>query len=452
VAVTVTSQTAAGAPFGVFTLDGEKKREVENHPFELLLQHPNPMQSRFEFMEAMIGFREITGNAYVWLNRTTPDAPPSEMWLIPPQQIEPVPDERMYIKGYAYDPGDGRKIPLERWEVCHLKRFHPRNRFVGLSPIEALAITAQGDLAMSKWNTNFFDKDNAKPAGALAFADRINNSDWETMKRDLIKEHGGTERKLMTLRGAGQGGVQWVQFGINQRDMEFLAAREFNKEEIYSAFAPGLSSMLAINATEANSKVGKATFREMAIWPIHQAVGEKFTADILPAYGDNLVGQFEDVRVVDRAIVIQEQETAYQVMTISEAREKFYDLEPLGDDRDDQLVTGAPAPTEPETDLAPEPPEVATTAPPEPSETPEAIKRVSVVDVKPKSDLKADLHRWQRKSIKRVKAGRAALCEFESEFIPDSLSEAIKGALETTTTAPAVHGLFEGVIVWEGYP
>jgi HK97 family phage portal protein len=442
VAVTITAQTAAGAQFNVSEWQGEKTTSIENHPFELLLRNPNPLQSRLEFLEALFAFRQLTGNAYIWLNRTTPDAPPSEMWIIPSQQIEPIPDKNLYISGYAYDPGDGRKIPLETWEVCHLKRYHPRNQFVGLSPIEALAITATGDLAMAQWNTNFFDKQHAKPAGALAFADRINDADWERIKRDVRDDHGGVSRKMMMLRNAGTAGAKWIQFGVSQKDMEFLRGREFNKEEIFAAFAPGLSSMLAVNATEANSKTGKATFAETTIWPSHQAVAEKFTSDILPAYGDNLVGAFEDVRVTDRALALQEQTTAYQVMTISEAREKFYNLGPLGDARDSTLVAGTAAPIEP---IDVEPP------PPAPTRAKEATP--------PTPDpVRADLLRWQRKATKRAKAGRTG-CAFESAAIAPTLNAAIRGALDAAADVDAVRAVFAAVLdggdlapLWENYP
>lgn len=59
-------------------------------------------------------------------------------------------------------------------------------------------------------------------------------------------------RKLMLLRGVGQGGVSWVQMGMSQKDMEFLAGRAFNREELYDALAPGLTSSLSKNATQAN--------------------------------------------------------------------------------------------------------------------------------------------------------------------------------------------------------
>lgn len=532
VAVSITAQTAASEPLHVKKLVGEKTEHIDNHPFELLLRRPNPLQSRAEFLEALVGYRQLTGNAYIWLNRGSPDAPPSELWLIPPSAIEPVPDQRLYIKGYAYDPGSGRKIMLEPWEICHLKRFHPLNRFVGLSPIEALALTATGDMAMTKWNVNYFDKQHAKPAGALAFADPIAESDWETMKRDIETQYGGTQRRMMLLRNAGKSGVSWLQFGVNQKDMEFLAGRTFNKEEIFAALAPGLSSMLAVNATEANSMAGRATFSEMTVWPIHQAIAEKFSSDILPAYGEDLVGEFDDVRVTDRVTQLQEQQVAYRVLTIKEAREQFYNLPPLGDARDDQLVEGdgvsvgeASPDGEAETPatgqkaseifgyhielgvvsrnearaslgldplaradedqlqdaqrrlsvvqaarLAGLPLEESlqlagmTIDLPEPNPTPPQLAPFTGQQPAPAEDedddmpaVRADLLRWQRKAVKRAKAGQGGACPFESAAIPASLSEAIGGALEEAETPGEVRSVFRPVLdghllAWESYP
>lgn len=104
-------------------------------------------------------------------------------------------------------------------------------------------------------------------------------------------------------------------------------------------YAPGLASMLAVNATEANSKAGKATFMEMAIWPQLVSIAEKITNDLLPIYGDNLVGAFDDVRIADRGMQLAEQNAASQVQTIDEMRQVFYSLPPLEDGRGQRLLS-----------------------------------------------------------------------------------------------------------------
>jgi len=350
IAVHAVASTAATTALNVVRLEGEDENAEINHPFEKLLDRPNPLQSRYEFLESVFSYRALTGNAYVWLNRPSANVEPSEMWIIPSHKIRPVPDKNLYLRGYIYEPGDGQEIPLELHEVAHFKKFNPLNSFLGMSPIEALATVAVGDMAMTRWNTNFFDKDNAKVPGALAFADPIMDADWERMRADIRKEHGGVKRSLMMLRNVGKGGVEWVNMAMSQKDMEFLNARNANRSEIFSMFAPGLDSILAINATEANALSGKRTFIELGVWPAMVAVAEKFTNDVLPAYGPNLRAEFDDIRITDRALELQEQAAFSQVGTVDEIRNKFYQLQPIGDDRGKllpiQVTAAQPAPDE----------------------------------------------------------------------------------------------------------
>ena len=63
-----------------------------------------------------------------------------------------------------------------------------------------------------------------------------------------------------------------------------------------------------------------------------------------------------------------------------------------------------------------------------------------------------DLQRWQTKSIKRVKAGKPASCEFDSDEIDPALAGAIAGALESATTADEVKSIFSQCERWQGYP
>lgn len=63
-----------------------------------------------------------------------------------------------------------------------------------------------------------------------------------------------------------------------------------------------------------------------------------------------------------------------------------------------------------------------------------------------------DLDKWQRKAMKRVKEGRGAACEFESEQIPRTLRASIAGALEHANDANAVRAVFANAMQWSSYP
>ena len=79
-------------------------------------------------------------------------------------------------------------------------------------------------------------------------------------------------------------------------------------------------------------------YKRQGVYPKLVQIAEKITNDILPSYGDNLVGEFEDIRPSDRLLALQEQQAAERVHTVDEIRQKFYNEQPIGDERGALLV------------------------------------------------------------------------------------------------------------------
>jgi HK97 family phage portal protein len=440
-AVSITADTASLANLSVMSAEGEDEPEaIINHPFETRLRKPNPEDSRSEFIYATSAFWDLTGNAYWWMNRANANLPPDEIWVIPPHMIIPVPDGKMYLKGYLYTPGNGAQIFLEPHEICHFRRFNPVSRFVGLSAIESIGLVAQGDLGMQRWNTEYFAKNNARLPGILTFEQMIQDDQWRKIKDDT--REASRNRELMLLRGTGAGGVKWLQNSISQKDMEFLSGRGFNKSEIYSVLAPGLEAMTDPNATEANANAGERTFMAKKIWPMLVRFAEKITASILPAYGENLIVEFDDVRISDRQLEMQEMTEYAKTHTVQEIREKYYQDKPLGDERDDLFIvqvnaqTGQPEPPAPVI-MQPTDKPVDETNEPKP-ETIQGQEPLEDEDEADNNALKTDLDKWKRKALKKI--GQAV--PFESDIISPDLHAQIDASLPTCKSDSDVRALF----------
>jgi HK97 family phage portal protein len=423
IAVGIIARSAATAGVQVRQLSGEDAEQVVNHPFELLLQHPNPLMSRFRLLEATFADRKLTGNAYWWLNKPSQFAPPDELWLIPPYQIKPIPDGKLYLAGYEYDSGQGLPLILPVEAVCHFRTYNPLSQFVGLSAIEALATVATGDMAMQKWNTNFFAKDHAKIPGAIAFANMIPDPQWLKIQDEFKRQHGGTERNQLLLRGTGDGAVSWLPMAAIQKDIEFLAGRQASKEEIFQVLGvpPG---MMDKNATEANATAAKAVFSELTLWPELVSVAETITNAILPLYGANLVLAFDDPRKTDRALELSEQAEYSRTHTIDEVRAKFYEDAPIGDERGNLLIVEVPPALVPFAGVNQPPEQPEDTAAPEPEPPAANAEADAEQGVKPEPAAKAlldDLHAWRRKC---KTAGK--LTGFASDAIPFHLTHAVK--------------------------
>lgn len=436
IAVSMVSEAVASTPFSVSARTRSGLSAIEDHPLEMRLEDPNTEQDQSEFMHATVSWKLITGNCYWWLNRASEDAPPDEIWIIPSNKIQPVPAGDMSVRGYLYDAGYSTRIPLESWEVVHFKSFNPLNQYVGLSAVQALAIDATGDIAAQQFNANFYGKDNVKGAGILAFAEAIDEPRWKRIAADWSEQHGGTKNnRVMRLRGAGAGGVQWITTQLTQVEIQYLEQRRFTMEEIYARLAPGLASVLAINATEANSTAGKDTFLSMAVYPQTFSIGKKITQKLLPAYGDGLVGAFEDVRRVDTEIELKEQAEYSKTHTVDEIRKKYYQDTPLGDERGALLpaeigsgMTDARNPA----DKPPPPAPLQLGAPPAPA------------DALTQAQKRLDRERWERKAINHMAAGRPLnVLSFDPDYLSDDEAMPIRAALKAARSADDVRRAFE---------
>ena len=461
-AIDIPASIAADGVFRVRRIAGEAggadDEEITNHPLELLLDRPNPSQSKGEFLRDAYTVYKATGNLYVYKNAPSETAPPDELWIVPSHMMRPIPDGRSYVAGYEFTAPGQRAEFIPAWKIAHLKTANPLNPFIGLSPLQSLVLDAFGDLAQQKWNLAHFDKNNARLPSILAFKAMVPDPEWKRLQKARDEEWGGTNRSGVTLlRGVGDS-LQLIQASATQKDMEFLAGRNFTKEEIYGKLAPGLASILAINATEANAIAGKATLIEFGVWPFLTQLQAKLNSDVLALYGDNLRGEFDDIRQTNRILDLQEQAEYAKYHTVNEVRAEYYSegelelpadviaameekpkskLDPRGFLFAVQInaQTGGPEFDKPEPEPAPmiaQPaaPQVEAPDEPEPPDDGEFM-----------AQQQAEMKAWERWAVKRL--GKPAGREFEPRVIPLFQAARIKTALTAATTPADVRAVFE---------
>lgn len=295
IAVTKIATSGAGVEMEVYTVKGEDKTPVVNHPIEQLLRRPNARQSGFALMFATMGFLQLTGNAY-WYLASTSGGPPDQIYTLRPDRmvIKPGKTADKPIDGYVYTVNDV-KIPIDPDSVIHFRRFHPLNDYYGLSPIEAASLEINSDMAMARWNNNYFGKDMGIPAGVVNIKNAVNDGDYERIQTEWRRSYGGTQRKTAFIRGAD---VTYEAIGLAHRDTDFLLGRQFNKEVVMLVWGvpPG---MLDKNATEANALAAIETFTRDTLYPAMLEIGDVLTNSLAPFYGDNLVVEPHDIRIKD---------------------------------------------------------------------------------------------------------------------------------------------------------
>jgi HK97 family phage portal protein len=329
IAVSKIARAGAMVELDVYALRGGQKRAIPNHPIEQLLRRPNRRQSRFQLMETTIGFLQLTGNAY-WYLASDSGGPPDQIYILRPDRvrIKPGVSAEQPIAAYVYTVNNV-DIPLDPDQVIHFKRFHPGSDLYGLSPIEAAALEIQGDSAMARWNTAYFGKEMAIPAGVVSIKNTISDGDFESIQKQWQQSYGGTRRKTAFIRGAD---VTFQPIGTNHQEMDFGAGRQFNKELVMLVWGipPGI---LDKNATEANALAGYEVFTRDTLYPAMVEIADTLTLALAPFYADHLVIEARDIRTKDGTNTLREIEAFAPFMEINEIRRQYLNLPavPWGD-------------------------------------------------------------------------------------------------------------------------
>lgn len=458
VAVQRIARAAALIDLTVQHLSGEDTQDIANHPFELLLKRPNNYCSQFEFIEQTVGNLLINGNSYWFMHGGAENTPPQELYTLRPDRVRIVAGKSadQFVGGYIYTV-DGVEVPIEPWEVCHYKRFHPLSDFYGLSPLEALAVDVQTDLKMKEWNRKFYGEDQAVPAGIVNIKAPVTLDEFEKIKSEWMRLYGGTQRRTAFLRAAE---LAYQDIGANHRDMDFISGMEFSKDQILLAYGipPG---MLDKNATEANATAGLELFITGTVWPIMIELCSKMTSYILPRYGDNLVCEPEDIRSKDTSLEAFEVNNYGPYLTFNEGRARFLEMEPIDEEWANVPVgvipmlmraTGGtaaltpeqaqgatyggpgyaalPQPTTPQLGAGqPQPFATAYSAPPTKAMLPPPVVLSPLA--------KREIEQYVAYASKRMGDRRAELARFEFRHTPRPVAYAIRCVVEASTSDPA---------------
>ncbi|PCH46696.1 MAG: portal protein, partial [Hyphomicrobiales bacterium] len=101
--VRLTAESASAIPLLIY----ENSRELDSHPMLDLLKRPNAQQPGQTFMETLLGYLLVSGNAYVELVEEQSDV--REMHALRPDRVKPTIGRNGWISGYEYSVGSTKQ-------------------------------------------------------------------------------------------------------------------------------------------------------------------------------------------------------------------------------------------------------------------------------------------------------------------------------------------------------
>jgi HK97 family phage portal protein len=232
--VRVLSETIASLPLQIYQKKGDKKSVAEKHYlYPILHDSPNPWQTKFEFIEMLMGHTALRGNAYAYkvvdgLRRIKGFVPLSPARM----EVEATGDFDNPKIVYKYR-GEGQQMPEEfdADEVWHLKGLSA-DGFVGLSPL-GMARESIGLAQAAEEHGGMFFRNGAQPSLVASTPGKLSETARKNISESLqVATTGSNKHKIILL----EQGLDAKSVGMGNRDSQFLETRQFQVQEIARIF------------------------------------------------------------------------------------------------------------------------------------------------------------------------------------------------------------------------
>jgi HK97 family phage portal protein len=314
--VAMIAECAAYVPLLLYA--GEQ--EIEAHPLKDLVRRPNPNETWAGFMQRLVGYLLVSGNAYIevvavdradakwaseaplrsadakWASEAQRSSALRELHLLRPDRVQVVPGPDGWPDAFDYSVA-GRTVRIAGEavdgvrSVLHIKLFHPDNDHYGLSPLEAAASAIDLHNTAARWNKALLDN-SARPSGAIVYTARDGNLTAEQIERLKSELEAGFQGAANAGRPLLlEGGLDWKAMSLSPKDLDFIEARHAASREI--ALALGVPPMLLGipgDNTYSNLVEAQRSFWRTTVLPMVERVAAQLSAWLTPAYAAPLSG------------------------------------------------------------------------------------------------------------------------------------------------------------------
>lgn len=326
-AVQAISQGVAGMDLKLFkkiVKRGEvETQEVAEHPALSLIAHANSFTTQGQLLEITQVYLELMGEAYWGLVRSGDKI--TDIWVLRPDWVKVIPDEKEFIKGYKYRPGGSlAEIDLDRNDVIPFKTANPTNPYRGYGAVQAAAMALDINDFTGQWQRAFF-YNSAMPSIVFTTDQKIGEREAERFQKAWEIRFKGT-KKAHQIGLLGSGLKPNVLTG-STKDMDLINLKENVRDEILSTFRVAKANIgIDKDVNRATQEATDARFIKQVLKPKMIALVTQINEFLLPMYtnSDNLFFDFEDPVPPDQEMNLKYYDSALEHgwLTINEVRER----------------------------------------------------------------------------------------------------------------------------------
>lgn len=276
-----------------------------DHPIADLMIRPNPYQIGNQLWQMTHLWMAIRGEVFWVMERedggmVIGDDLPDRIWPLSPDLFEPILEHTSHgpligwefcVPRWMEKRSLGYKINLPLTDVVQFKFPNPSNPLRGLSKIGAVAMGIEMDMLVKEYNKRIIEN-GGDPGGIILYdADLDKEEEQEYIAKWEERHQGSTNARRTAMLS---GGFKYQPLALSPKDLEWLAAQEWDREEILAAMNVPRSVLGVPDQNYATQLGQDANFWDKNLLPLLQL--EEQTLDGSTLFfdqPDDIVGVFD---------------------------------------------------------------------------------------------------------------------------------------------------------------
>lgn len=232
-AISARSEAIGGLGIKIFDVKGDQEAEVKDHDIYTVFRSPNPYQGSFEFLEQIVQFLDVTGNAFIAIEPPTPGSKQKfEMYVLPTKYVAIVPDSKVKVKEYRYYV-NGQTVAYKPEEIIHIKYSDVDDPYYGMTPLTPATEVLTFEGYRIQFASQYF-KNGAIPAGVLETDATLSDPMLKKLRGDWNSIHGGiaNSHKIAILMG----GLKYKAMTSPIKDLDLTNLKRLSRDDILMLF------------------------------------------------------------------------------------------------------------------------------------------------------------------------------------------------------------------------
>jgi len=308
-----------------------------NHPYVQLMARVNPFWTRSDLWRATSINLDLWGSMF-WNIERGPGNLPIALWPIRPDRVTIMASKREYIRGFMVADETGDKVAVLPEDMVWFRHYNPLAELAGFAPMAAARLSADSAIDASKHNRDIFKRGVLGSHLFVKFPGEVDQEELRLFQRALEQRYAGSENSHRPIVASGD--VDMKNFGMTQKDMDFMAGLRWDLEDVCRVFnVPKILLGDLERATYSNIDAAERIFWRNSIVPLLMFLSEEVNEMLSPMFGPNIFIDFDlgdieslqpNVREIESS---QRQDVAQGIMTVNEVREaRGLDPVPWGDE------------------------------------------------------------------------------------------------------------------------